>query len=511
MTTLKDQIREAAENDLLTFIKLVAPHRVLGQIHEDILRWWKRDEAKPNGLVLLPRDHQKSALIAYRVAWHITNNPDTTVLYISSTSNLAEKQLKFIKDILGSRIYRTYWPEMLHKDEGKRARWSVSEIEVDHPKRKEEGIRDPTVFTAGLTSSITGMHCNLAVLDDVVVRENAYTREGRRKVSELYSLLSSIETTDSQEWVVGTRYHPQDLYGEMIDMLYETYDDEGNLASKELVYEVFQKEVEDRGDGTGNYIWPRQQRGDGRWFGFNQDILAQKKAKYLDKTQFFAQYYNNPNDPGAEQISSDFFQHYDRKHVEYRDTKWHVRGRPVNVYAAIDFAFSTAATADYTAIVVVGIDEEGSYYVLDIERFKSNKISKYHDSIMELHYKWFFRKIRAEVTIAQEAIVEDLKDRIRQEGAALSIDKKRPTRHEGTKEERIHAVLAPRYENQSIWHYRGGMCEELEMELKQAKPRHDDIKDALTNAVEIAVAPRIGANRGRSSKVVYHTRFGGVA
>ena len=122
--TPHDTIRIAAERDLFTFIKLVAPHRVLGSIHEDLIRWWLRDEAKNHQLCLLPRDHQKSTMVAYRVAWEITRNPALTVLYISSTANLAEKQLKFIKDIFTSKIYRRYWPQMVLSEEGKRAKWS---------------------------------------------------------------------------------------------------------------------------------------------------------------------------------------------------------------------------------------------------------------------------------------------------------------------------------------------------------------------------------------------------
>ena len=69
--TLKDEIREAAENDLVKFIELVAPYRVLGQCHVDVIRWWQRQEAKRNQLLLMPRDHGKSALAAYRVAQRI--------------------------------------------------------------------------------------------------------------------------------------------------------------------------------------------------------------------------------------------------------------------------------------------------------------------------------------------------------------------------------------------------------------------------------------------------------
>jgi len=507
-------VREAAERDLLTFIKLVAPHRVLGAVHEEIIQWWNREDAKDNQLLLMPRDHQKSALIAFRVAWEITRNPAVTILYISSTANLAEKQLSAIKGILSSKIYRRYWPEMIHEQEGKRATWNNTEIAVDHPKRKEEGVRDPTIFTAGLTTGITGLHCNIAVLDDVVVKENAYTEEGRRKVSEQYSLLSSIETTDAKEWVVGTRYDPRDLYDTLIGLEEEVFDDQGELISTEPVYEVFQREVEDRGDGTGEFLWPRQQRADGKWFGFDIKVLARKRAKYIDQMQYRAQYYNNPNDPENARIGTDKFQYYDRKFIKEEFGYWYYKEKRLNVFAAIDFAFSLSKKADYTAIVVIGIDGDGNIYVLDIDRFRTDgRISVYFEHLMHLHTKWGFRKVRAEVTVAQQAIVSELKNNyIKKFGLALSVDEYRPSRHEGNKEERMAAVLEPRYDNLSVWHYKGGHCQSLEEELVAARPPHDDIKDALAAAIDIAVPPRGNLRKSKTqNNVIYNTRFGGVA
>jgi hypothetical protein len=81
-----------------------------------------------------------------------------------------------------------------------------------------EGVRDPTVKSVGLTANTTGLHCNVAILDDIVVPNNAYTELGREQTKSFYSQLSSIETTGSKEWAVGTRYHPNDIYKEMIDM-----------------------------------------------------------------------------------------------------------------------------------------------------------------------------------------------------------------------------------------------------------------------------------------------------
>jgi len=510
----KDEIREAAEADLETFIRLIAPKQVLGQVHVDICRWWTRQDRKSHQLLLMPRDHGKSRLIAFRTVWYLTRNPDARILYISATSNLAEKQLKFMKDILTSSIYRRYWPEMVHPEEGKREKWTNSEISVDHPKRKAEGIRDPSIFTGGLTTSLTGLHCDVAVLDDVVVYENAYTEEGREKVEGQYSLLSSIEGADADEWVCGTRYHPKDLYSKLQAMREEIFDDDGEIVDEEPIYEVFERQVEDAGDGTGEFLWPRSQRSDGKWFGFDRKVLAKKRGQYLDRTQFRAQYYNDPNDPGENKIDRDSFQYYDKKNLNFDGVHWYHKDRRLNVFAAADFAYTATKRSDYTAIVVIGIDHEHNIYVLEIDRFKTGRISEIYEHILAMHVKWDFKKIGCEITSGQRMIVQELKDMyIRPNGLLLSVQDIKHTKNEGTKEERIDAALTSRYDNMSIWHYRGGNCEILEDELMMQHPPHDDCKDALASCVEIAVPPtgQASRDRQRGNNVFTHRRFGGVA
>lgn len=514
---LKTEIRKQAEADLESFIKLVHPQRVLGGVHKELILWWNRQAGMSHQMVLLPRDHGKSAMVAYRVAWEITKNPAIRVLYISSTANLAEKQLGFIKQILTSPIYRKYWPEMVNPEEGKREKWTNSEISVDHPLRKKEAIRDPTVFTGGLTTSLTGLHCDIAVLDDVVVQENAYTEDGREKVRTQYSLLSSIEGAEAKEWVVGTRYHPKDLYQELLEKKVEMFTEDGDLETETPLYEVFERQVEDVGDGTGQYLWPRQTRLDGKAFGFNQAVLAKKRAQYLDRTQFRAQYYNDPNDMSSAFIHPDYFQYYDRAKLTRFEGKWYYDGSRLNVFAAVDFAYTVRLKSDHSAIIVLGVDSRSNYFVLDIERFKTNQISEYFKKILQLHQKWDFRKIRCEVTAAQSVIVQDLKENyIRPYGLALSVEEHKPTRHEGTKEERMEATLQPKYSNRQVWHYHGGNCELLEEELVLQNPPHDDMKDALTSVLGIAVAPTSSTGKSYSSSFMQknnlvNSRFGGVA
>lgn len=512
--SLKEQIKQRAESSLVEFIKLIHPKRVLGLVHKELCDWWTRPDAKTHQLTLLPRDHQKSALIAYRAAWEITKNPSIRVLYISSTANLATKQLKFIKDIFLSDIYRFYWPDMVNLDEQKRELWNSSEISIDHPKRKEENVRDPTIFTAGLTTNIAGLHCDIAIMDDVVVFDNAYTEEGRLRTEQQYSLLASIEGSNARDWVVGTRYHPKDLYGTLIDKRVEIFDEDGQLQSSEPLYEVFQREVENRGDGTGEYVWPRQQRSDGQWFGFNQEILAKKKAQYLDRIQFRAQYYNDPNDFEGAGILSDYFQYYDPNNLTKQGGQWYHGENRLNLFAAMDFAYTVAKKADYTCIAVVGVDSQKNYYILEIDRFKTGHISDYFKHILALHQKWDFRKLYAEATAAQKVIITSLRqDYIRPNGLSLSIDDENPSRHSGTKEERIYNILQPRYANRQMWHYKGGNCQTLEEELIAQHPPHDDVKDAVSVAVDRAISPTGSVKSSTSvleTKQYSHYRFGGI-
>jgi len=504
-----DSIRDKAEEDLEYFAKLVNPGRMYGDIHLDLFDFWTKDLRKDNQLALIPRGHQKSHCAAVKMAWYIVKDPCITILYISATAQLAEAQLFAIKNILQSEMVQLLWPELIHAEEGRRTRWTVGEIIVDHPKRHEEGVRDCTVIARGLTANITGLHADHICLDDVVVPANAYTGEGREKVAGMYSQLASIKNPGAGMTVVGTRYHPKDLYDTLLGMEYALYDEETDeYIGKDRVYEIMERVVEEQ----GVFLWPKAMRGDGKFFGFDRQTLEKIKAEYIDSTQFHAQYYNNPNDPDNARIARSKFQYYERRHLTSEYGAWYFKNNKLNVYASIDFAFSLKIKADYSAIVVIGIDKDKNIYLLDIERFKTDRIPIYFEKILAMYDKWNFKKLRAEVSAAQVAVVRELKEGyIKPQGLALSIDEYRPMAKEGSKEERVASILEPRYDNLAIWHYKGGNCTLLEEELILAKPPHDDIKDALASVVDIAVSPRRHTTKSKSQSNViqYNRRFGG--
>lgn len=512
------EVRERAMEDLYYFARLVNPGYMYGQIHRDIFRWLQDyalfgqgDGLTANKLVMLPRAHLKSHMVATWCAWIITRHPEVTMLYVSATAELAEVQLFDIKNILGGTTYTRFFPEYINPQEGKRLKWSTKKIIIDHEARIKEGIRDATIATAGLTTNTTGWHADIVVSDDIVVPENAYTEDGRETVSKKTSQFTSIRNAGGFTLACGTRYHPADVYDTWKNQFYNLYNEQDEIIDQAPVWEVQEHAVE----VDGQFIWPRMVRAtDNKAYGFSLPILDRIRAEYEDRVQFHAQYYNDPNDPGSERINRDKFQYYDARFIRNRGGVWYFKDRRLNVYAAVDFAFSLNKAADYTAIVVIGIDSDGDIYLLDIDRFKTDKTREYFKHLKQLHAKWTFKKLRAEVTVAQQIIVNDIKDFLKKEGLRLSIDEFRPSRREGTKEERMSAALEWRYDDQIVWHFLGGHIQVLEEELVQARPKHDDVKDALASAIEIAVKPRQSGGKATASdlfsKPTNTNRFGGM-
>lgn len=474
-------VREACRASLRYYAHTVEPHRVYGECHDELYDWWQQCEVTGvlNTLCLLPRDHQKSHCIAVWCSWQIMLNPATTIVYVSATSELASRQLDDIKTILTSDIHMTLWPELVNKEEGKRNAWNLSEISVDHPKRRQEGVRDPTVSICGMTTVTTGWHCKILVKDDVVVPENAYTKEGRSTVERKCSQFASILTTGGLEWVVGTRYHGNDHYSNLMQTQYDIYDDQGVLAETKPLYASMIRVVET----DGKFLWPRQVREDGSKFGFDMNELAIKRAKYKDRLQYNAQYYQNPNDPEGDKVSSSMFMYYSPAKLQYKAGKWYYLGRELSVVACCDFAYSMASRADFTTIAVLGMDWEGNVYILDLIRFKTVMVQGYYDVLRPLHQKWRFKYVRVEATAAQVVLCNELRLKFEAEGQHVKLEDFRPTKALGAKEERIAAALKPLYKENRLYHYRGGECATLEAEITEDHPAHDDVKDVVAGGV----------------------------
>jgi phage terminase large subunit-like protein len=424
--------------------------------------------------------------------------------------------------MMTSEIYTLLWPEMFSEErgiKGERGKWSAYAFDVDHPLRKERGVRDSTMIIKTVKSNAQGLHCDGLILDDVVVPAFADTATGRSELSRSLGYFSSILNPGGWIKAVGTRYHPEDAYQSMIDARVPIWDDKKKeFTGEKAAWDVIERVAEDSPDrsGTGRFLWPRtEDPSSGKSYGFNVEELMKIRADYISHrglVHFYSQYYNDPNDVGTQRINKDHFKYYDQRFLTARNDRIYFQQKRLNVYAAMDVAWSEGERADYTAIAVIGVDSDGFIYVLDLDRFRTSDFLTYYERIETLYRKWFFRELVVETNAAGSLVAQEVEAHVRRNGISLIVDRRAKNSRTGGKLENWAAVLEPRYHSKSVLHYKGGLIPTLEEELMSAKPRHDDLKDALCSAMSILRVPsegRLDYKKINEEANVIVGRFGG--
>ena len=307
----------------------------------------------------------------------------------------------------------------------------------------------------------------------------------------------------------------------MMEAKYRLWDElSREFVSEEPLWDIMEEVVEDSGDGTGNFLWPRIMSAfDGSWYGFDPQQLEIIKADYQSKgelAQFFAQYYNDPNDESTNLLDRSVFQYYDPKFLHVTPTGVRYKNKILKLSAAMDVAWtevngSGGSDPDYTAIAVVGADEDGYYYILDLARFRTSNFQVYYDNIISLSDKWGFRKIIIETNAGGKLVAQEVERLSREAGGLISVDYKSNAGF-GSKSKlmRQYAIVNPKYELKSVYHRRDGLSSVLEEELVLERPPHDDLVDAVGMAMEKLKPPMKSRNYlDDERKVITDARFGG--
>ena len=512
------QTRKILENDLWLFARAINPHYKYGEIHERVFRWLDDDGDARRKLALLPRGHLKSHCAAVWSVREITRNPWTSIVYLSAGEELAKAQIYSIKLMMLSKNYQHLWPEMINKNESQRELWNAFGFNVDHPERRERGTRDQTMLVRTVKSNAIGLHCDHVVFDDVVIPQFAYTETGRREVQRAIAQYSSILNPGGSIKAVGTRYHMKDAYIGWIEGVERIWDEERReFVGERLQWDVLEEKVEDKGDGTGTFLWPREYVSkDNIAYGYDVQELERIKAGYVangENAQFWAQYYHETNSAEDNRVGSDHFSYYERKFVEVHNGRCSIltggTKKRLNVFAAMDVAWTTKEKSDYTAIVVIGVDSDGYIYILDMDQFKTSMFSEYYDRVQNLQMQWGFRSIRVETNAGGKFVKQELETLVRRNGGSLVVDGKHVTGHDGKKYERHAAITEPRYHNKTILHYKGGYTSLLEEQVMLERPPHDDLLDALTAAIEISKPPIELSDDTNIIQFTRDSRFGG--
>lgn len=523
------ELRLHAEQDFWFFLQLMNPGYKYSDVHQEFANTLQASfEENVDCLGLLPRGHLKSHILANFAVWLITRDPTESIVYTAYSADFAEKQVFAMKQILASDRYAHLWPENIQG--GKKGQrycrtlWRSHEIMLDNPKLKEMNSREPSVSVGQLNSPKTGYHPTVLMFDDIVVIDrsgnypSAHKIEGRKQVREVVASLNNTLPASGRRFAVGTRYHPDDQYGRWIEERVKEY--AVNTAGEEVaigekkVWTVFRREVEE----DGVFLWPARKDDLGRIHGFTKQILEGRRVAELDAAgnleQYWAQYYNRVNSVDLNRLDRSTFQYYERQQLvqvkDGRQPRWAIAVDEdvhynLSLYAAIDLAYSVATKADYSAIAVIGIDPLGNIYVLDVVRYKTEDFQVHADKLVEQVNRWGFNRVRIEANGPQKANPARLQRLINDMGHHVIFT---PFTDQTPKQERLASILEPKYQLHKVFHCKSlPLMTELEDQLEQLKPKHDDLKDALATAIEVARPPARTSTR-RRAKTRGYSKYG---
>ena len=158
----------------------------------------------------------------------------------------------------------------------------------------------------------------------------------------------------------------------------------------------------------------------------------------------------------------------------------------LNIYTTVDLAISQKVNADYSAIVTVGVNSAGHWFVLDVEYGRYDP-STTIDAIFSAVQKWRPLCVGIEAVAYQAALQHFLGKEMPRRGIFFRIT---PLKADKKKEIRIDNIQ-PRFAVGTVWFKAGAQwLDKIQSELL-AYPHgaHDDVIDALAYMEQIAVAP----------------------
>ena len=180
--------------------------------------------------------------------------------------------------------------------------------------------------------------------------------------------------------------------------------------------------------------------------------------------------------PASQKFKREYFRYYEKAPSP----------NELNIYTAVDLAISQKVNADYSAIVTVGVNKAGHWFVLDVEYGRYDP-STTMDAIFSAVKKWRPLCVGIEAVAYQSALQHFLEKEMPKRGVFFRLQ---PLKAEKKKELRIDAIQ-PRFAVGTVWFKaRASWLDKIESELL-AYPNgaHDDVIDALAYMEQMASEP----------------------
>lgn len=302
-------------------------------------------------LALLPAQHGKTTLLSTKLPiYELCKNPDVRITLIAKNDQDAQSIMRsIIAELEGNkRLIADFGP--FRPPQGAAKPWGTEQLSI-----QKRSLIDPraTIEAYGSGANVLGHRGDLWICDDIVTEKNSANEEQRERLKEYFDV--AVETGPVGEGrlvVVGTRFHMQDLYGDV-----EARVDDDGLP----IYRTFFRDAV-VGDFESS-IWPEV------W-----SVAALRRIRAgIGSISFDKRYRNRPRDASLITFREEWIQgsvtegfpgclDYDRGIGA--QAQW-------RVFTGFDPAVGTSKDAKFCGTAVIGQDpaeDDEKYYIVDLGR-----------------------------------------------------------------------------------------------------------------------------------------------
>ena len=355
------RIELARRTDLIAFAKLVYPEyedrpylRAIATGLMAMCDYYESagEKGVQNSVVSLPRRYGKSELSRIFAVYFLARNPNARVILVSYGSTLSNKHSRAARDYAMQEKVSRIFPQLTMASDSKgRAEWDL---------RYFRGGMD----ASGISGGLTGKGFDLLLADDLI---KSWADANSEVVNEAIwddfqaSVLSGANAAYAIKLCIGTRWTSSDPIGRLLKGAETEVDDireEGwldftmpALADGYSVIELDGKVIYEREHGTPL---------------FEERHTVPQLMKLEEQTPHYlwqAQWQQRP----VEEVGKVIRAAWIKDALVYMTPPKFTR-----LARGWDLAWSSTDLSDWSVGVKMGLDEEGRFWILDMERFRLN-------------------------------------------------------------------------------------------------------------------------------------------
>jgi predicted phage terminase large subunit-like protein len=436
--------RENAEKNFMGFVKAVWPSFINGRHHKVMAKKFEEiASGKIRRLIInMPPRHTKSEFASYLLpAWFLGKFPNKKIIQCSNTAELAVGFGRKVRNLVGSDIYSTVFPNVALQSDSKAAgRWATN--------------HGGDYFAIGVGGTVTGKGADLLIIDDPHSEQEAAIASTNPEIyDKVYEWYSSGPRQRLQPGgsivVVMTRWAKRDLTGRIVQSWIDKDGEEWEIIDFPAILP------------SGNPLWPE--------FWSLKELEALRLELPLSKWN--AQYQQQPTSEEGAIVKREWWQVWEGERpppCEFIIQSW-------------DTAFTKNERSDYSACTTWGVfhkdEDQNDTHIILLDAVKERlEFPELKQRAMEMYREWEPDACIVEAKASGAPLVFELRK------MGIPVQEFTPTRG-NDKITRVNSV-SDLFASGKVWAPRKRWAEEV-IEEMAAFPNsdHDDLVDSATQAL----------------------------